>query len=353
MDIGNFILGIDADLIEVLKKIDSLPSVQTVFIVNEKLQVVGTITDGDIRRGIIGGLDLKRPISDFIFREFSFIKEGDDNLAKLREFRKRRLKVVPLLSKEGKLLKIYNFTQLKSLLPVDAVIMAGGEGIRLRPLTEKTPKPLLKVGGREIIAYNFDRLYQFGITNQYVTVNYLAPQIEAFCSGYNEEINFRMVREPEYMGTAGSVSLIEHFENDTILLMNSDILTNIDYEDFYQSFLSEEADIMVASMPYQVSLPYAVLESDERVISSFREKPNFTFNTNAGIYLIRKKLIDLIPKDQHTDATTLLETAIQNGKKVMHYPIRGYWLDIGQHEDYEKAQKDIAHINWDLDFDQR
>jgi dTDP-glucose pyrophosphorylase len=353
MDIGNFIVGTDAGLIEVLKRIDSLPSVQTVFIVNEKLQVVGTITDGDIRRGIINGLQLNRPITDFMFTAFSFLKEGDDNLAKLREFRRRKLKVVPLLSKEGKLLKIYNFTQLKSLLPVDAVIMAGGEGIRLRPLTEKTPKPLLKVGNKEIIAYNFDRLYQFGITNQYVTVNYLAPQIESFCSGYNEEIHFRMIKEPEFMGTAGSVSMIDSFENDTILLMNSDILSNIDYEDFYQSYQNEKADIMVASMPYQVSLPYAVLESEERLISSFKEKPNFTFNTNAGIYLIRKELIELIPKNQHSDATTLLEKAIEKGKKVMHYPIRGYWLDIGQHEDYEKAQKDIAHINWDLDFDQR
>lgn len=347
MEISNYIVEQNKSLIEVLKKIDALPSVQTVFIINEKKQVVGTITDGDIRRGLIRGLDRNRPLSEFMYRDFSFLKQGDDNLAKLSEFRKRKLKAVPLLSKNRELLKIYDFTRIKSLLPIDAVLMAGGQGLRLRPLTESVPKPLLKVGGKEIISYNIDRLYQFGISNQYIAVNYLGSQIESFCSSYSEEIRFRIVKEPKAMGTAGALSLIREFEHDTILLMNSDILTNLDYEDFYKTFLSREADIMVASKSYQVQLPYAVLESENMEIRALKEKPNYNFDTNAGIYLFRKEILNILPRNRHVDATTFLELALKNDLKVMHYPIRGYWLDIGANEEFEQAQKDIAHITWD------
>ena len=150
---------------------------------------------------------------------------------------------------------------MKSLLPIDAVIMAGGLGSRLKPLTDNTPKPLIKVGNKEIISYNFDRLYQYGIFNQFISVNYLGNQIEDFCIDYNDKINFQIIKEDQFLGTAGSLSLIDDFYNDTILLMNSDLLTNINYEDFYRSFKENNADIMVASIPYDVSLPYAVFET--------------------------------------------------------------------------------------------
>jgi len=224
--------------------------------------------------------------------------------------------------------------------------MAGGKGTRLHPLTNNTPKPLLKIGGKEIISYNFDRLLQYGVTRQYVSVNYLSEQIKSFCKDYNENIKFRLINEAEYLGTAGALSLINDFYNDTILLMNSDILTNIDYEDFYKTFIEKNADIMVASIPYQVSLPYAIFDSDNRVVKSFKEKPSYTYYANAGIYLIKKEILSIIPKAKFLDATDLMELIIKSNKKLIHYPIRGYWLDIGNHDDYDKAQKDIAHIDF-------
>jgi NDP-sugar pyrophosphorylase family protein len=283
-----------------------------------------------------------------MYRDFSFLVQDDENFLKLKEFRKRKLKVVPLLSQSGELLKLYDFTHTKSILPIDAVIMAGGVGSRLRPLTNNTPKPLLKVGGKEIISYNFDRLSQYGITNQFITVNYLAEQIKNFCHQYNNEINFTIVKEKEFFGTAGALSLIdvEQFKNEVILLMNSDLLTNIDYEDLYKSFLEENADIMVASIPYKVNLPYAIFDEEERKVRAFKEKPNYTYYANAGIYLIKKELLTLIPKNKIFNATDLMEVIISSGKNLIHYPIRQYWLDIGKHEDFDKAQKDIAHINW-------
>ena len=341
-----FTTTVQSSIIEVLKKIDNNPFTQTVFVLDNN-KVVGTITDGDIRRGIINGLSLSDPIIDFTNKKFLFIEEGKNNFDKLKIFRKKRLKAVPLLNSKGELIKIIDFTKIKSMLPIDAVIMAGGKGIRLRPLTYDKPKPLLKIGGKEIISYNFDRLYQFGIDNQYITVNYLGEQLKSFCKTYNNKINLKIVREKEFMGTAGSLSLIDNFKNDTVLLMNSDLLTNIDYEDFYITFLSKNADILVASIPYSVNLPYAVFESKDRAVLGIKEKPNYTYFANAGIYLIKKEILKNIPKNKFFNATDLMETVINSDKKLIHYPIRSYWLDIGKHEDFEKAQKDIAHINWD------
>jgi len=346
MELDSYTIDIHATLIDVLKKIDQLPSLQTVFILDESKKVVGTVTDGDIRRGIINGLDLNTPLEAFVYNDFSFLSEGEENFFKLKEFRKRKLKAVPLLSKTGTLMKIYNFSEIKSILPIDAVLMAGGKGVRLRPLTEKTPKPLLKIGNKEIIAYNFDRLAQFGISNQFITVNYLANQIEAFCETYNTNISFRIIEEPSMLGTAGALSLIDDFKNDNILLMNSDLLTNIDYEDLYKTFIGSNADMLVASIPYEVNLPYAVFEVENRNIKSFKEKPNFTYYANAGIYLFKKELLKIVPKNKEYNATDFMEDVIARSNNLIHYPIRGYWLDIGKHKDFEKAQKDIAHIDW-------
>ena len=219
-----YTLPSNTDLIDVLKKIDSLSITQTVFIKDENGKILCTITDGDIRRGFINGLSLSDSILDFGNKNFSFIEEGKNNYDKLKTFRKKRLKAVPLLNENGELIKIINFSKVKSILPIDAVIMAGGLGSRLKPHTNIVPKPLLKIGGKEIISYNFDRLHQFGIDNQYITINYLGEQIEDFCSSYNDKINFQLIREKEFLGTAGALSLIKEFNNDTVLLMNSDLL---------------------------------------------------------------------------------------------------------------------------------
>lgn len=346
-DFSKYTIKTSATVIDALKRLDKSPLLLTIFVEDENDVIVGTITDGDIRRGLINGLSLTDDLKDFMYPDFHFLKENEDNFDKFRKFRELKLKAIPLLSENGKLIKIFNFDTIKSILPIDSVIMAGGLGSRLLPLTKETPKPLLKIGGKEIIAHNIDRLHQFGITNQHITINYLAEKIETFCTDYNSEINFNLVKEESYLGTAGSLSLIDHFQNDTILLMNSDLLTNIDFEDFYLSFKSSNADLMVASVPYDVNLPYAILEAENRKVSSFKEKPNFTYYASAGIYLIKKEILDNIPKNTFFNATDLMDQVIHSGMNLIHYPIRGYWLDIGNHKDFEKAQKDYGHINWD------
>ena len=337
----------DASLVlDVLKMIDQLPSLQTVFVLDSQDKVVGTVTDGDIRRALIRGLTTKDKVTDVMHQNFSYLEENEVDLNKISDFRRKKLKGVPLISAKGNLLKVYDFTKTKSILPIDAVIMAGGRGERLRPLTDTVPKPLLKVGGKEIISYNFDRLLQFGITNQTVTVNYLGDQIDDFCKDYNSEINFNIVKEDKFLGTAGSLSLIEDFNNDVILLMNSDLLTDIDYEDFYKSFIKNEADILVASVPYPVSIPYAIFENEDLKVKSFKEKPEYIYYANAGIYLIKRKALNLIPKDEFYNATDLMEKIIELDMKLIHYPMHNYWLDFGKPADFKKANEDINNLKF-------
>jgi len=346
MEIINCTINQESSVLDVLKMIDKLPSLQTVFVFDAEKKIIGTITDGDIRRGFIDGLSLEGLVQDFMNKDFSFLLDGDDNFNKLNDYRSRKLKAVPLISDKGNLIKVYDFTRTKSILPIDAVIMAGGKGERLRPLTDTVPKPLLKVGGKEIISYNFDRLLQFGITNQTVTVNYLGHKIDDFCKGYNSEINFNIIKEDKFLGTAGSLSLIEDFSNDVILLMNSDLLTDIDYEDFYKSFIKNEADILVASVPYPVSIPYAIFENEDLKVKSFKEKPEYIYYANAGIYLIKRKALNLIPKDEFYNATDLMEKIIELDMKLIHYPMHNYWLDIGKPADFKKANEDINNLKF-------
>jgi len=347
-NLNKYIIHETDTVIDALKKINELPEILTLFVVDKNQKVIGTLTDGDLRRGFIDGLGLADNLTHFYYKSFSYLVEGENNFEKLKEFRTRKLRVVPLLDHEGKLVKLFNFSEIKSILPIDAVIMAGGEGIRLRPLTEKTPKPLLKIGNKEIMAYNLDRLYQFGITNQHITVKYLAENIIDYCKNYpNRNIKFDIIEEENLLGTAGALSLVNQFQNDTVLLMNSDLLTNLNYEDLYISFIESKADMLVVSTPYEVNLPYAVFETVQNDVVSFKEKPSFNYFANAGIYLFKKELIEMVPKNKMYHATDFMNDIIKSGKKLIHFPSRGYWLDIGKHQDFEKAQKDVLHINWE------
>ena len=205
----------------------------------------------------------------------------------------------------------------------------------------------MKVGDKPIIEYNIDRLKDFGIRNLTLTIKYLGQQlVDYFKDGAEKDLNIGYMQEDEPLGTIGSVSLIEQFHNEYILVMNSDLLTNIDYEDMFKDMLDKGGDMIVATTPYEVQIPYGVIETVGDRIVALKEKPTYTYYSNAGIYIFKKEFVDLIPKGEHFNATDLMEALYSNGKKVVHYPILGYWLDIGKPHDFEKAQKDIKHIKF-------
>ncbi len=344
-DFTKHLISDTRSVLEALKQLNRLSDNLTLFVLDDSGKMVGTLTDGDIRRGFIKGNKLEDSVKFFMAKSFCFFTKDNINIQYIKEIRDAQIKLVPLIDDEGRIIRIYDFTKRKSILPVDAVLMAGGRGERLRPLTDNIPKPMLKVGNKPIIEHNIDNLIFHGVDNYFITVNYLAEQIiDYFGNGEKKEINIQCIKETKPLGTIGSISLIRDFHNDTILIMNSDLFTNINYEDFYLNFINENADMSVATIPYNISVPYAILNLKNDTISSFEEKPTYTYYANAGIYLIKRELLNTIPINEHFNTTDFIQALIDNGKKIIKYPIIGYWVDIGKHEDYNKAQEFAKHI---------
>jgi dTDP-glucose pyrophosphorylase len=327
-------------------KLDKLATDAILFLVDDHDKLIGSLTDGDLRRGFINDRTLQDSLLSFIQAHPKFIYENEYSLSQLTELREKNYKVFPVLNKEHQVIDVINFRVLKSFIPADAVLMAGGRGERLRPLTDTLPKPMLPVGDKPIIEHNIDRLCKFGMFDVWITLKYMGQKIkDHFGDGSQRSMHIHYVEEQDALGTAGALRLIPSFEHDSVLLMNSDLMTNINYEDFFLFFQKEQADLAVACIPYSVNIPYAVMETTGLEVTGFKEKPSYTHYSNAGIYFMKREVIDLIPKNQFYNATDLMDALIAAGKKVVAYPMVEYWLDIGRHDDYKKAQEDIKLIN--------
>lgn len=332
---------------DALIRLDFLSHDAIIFIVDQNDKLIGSLTDGDVRRALIKDISITTKVDDIIQSNPRYLRKSERDIKKVIEYREGSFRILPILDKDDRVVNVINFREIRSYLPVDAVIMAGGKGQRLHPLTEKTPKPLLKIGNKPIMEHNIDRLSLYGIDDFWVSVKYLGEQIEAyFGNGQDKNVNIEYVWEAEPLGTIGAVAKIENLKHDFVLVTNSDLLTNLDYEHFFLEFLSQDADLAVVTIPYQVSIPYAVLETIDGTVKSFKEKPTYTYYSNGGIYLMKKSALQHIPKSDFFNATDLMETLIAIGKKVVSYPLSGYWLDIGKHEDFEKAQNDIKQIKF-------
>ena len=334
-------------LLEALSQINSLRNVPLVlFVVDDNDRMVGTLTDGDSRRALIAGAKVTDPIIKVIMRDFQFLQEGKNyDVQHLRKQKEMKMRLVPILDANHHILEIINLEKFKTKLPIDAVIMAGGKGERLRPLTEKTPKPLLKVGEKCIIDYNIDNLISFGVDHISVTVNYLGEQLEKHYSLPRDGVKIETIREPKFLGTIGSIRFVKQFYHGTVLLMNSDLFTNVDLEDFYIHFIEHQADMSVAAIPYSVSVPYGIFDLDGRNVKGVIEKPTYNYYANGGIYLIKKEMIErYIPEDTFFNATDFMEKLISENHKVIRYPLHGYWIDIGNKQEYQKAQDIVKHL---------
>lgn len=341
------LINVDKPIREALSMLNNLSTDAILFVIDESNRLIGSLTDGDLRRGFLKNLGFDHSILDFIQSNPVYITRGQYQLEDLETYKAKNFKIIPILDNEHCVVDILNFRLTKTLIPADAVLMAGGEGKRLRPLTQNMPKPMLKVGGKPIIEHNVDRLINFGIKNINISINYLGDQlIDFFGDGSSKGAKIQYVKEDRPLGTIGSILLIENFQFDDILVMNSDLLTDIDFADFYKEFKKSGADMAIAATSYHVDVPYAVLEVDnEYKVKSLKEKPRYTYYSNAGIYLMKRHVHDLIPNGEYYDITDLMDALLKTGKKLITYPIIGYWLDIGKHEDYNKAQEDINHLN--------
>ena len=340
------IINEDKSVLEALHAINSLESRDdlTLFVVNKDNVIIGSLTDGDIRRSLVTNGTLSTKVRDIAHRNFIHLMQGDYDLKIIHSARNKGINLLPVLDIQQKIVDLVNLKKLKSYLPIDAVLMAGGKGERLRPLTDKMPKPLIKVGNKAIIDYNIEQLISYGLKHINVTINYLGEQLEEHFATPINGVKIETVREPNYLGTIGSIQFVKEFHHDNILIMNSDLFTNIDYEDFYLHFKEHDADMSVAAIPYNVNIPFGIFELEGRYIKGIKEKPSYHYYANAGIYLIKKDVLKYIPQNNYFNATDLIEELVKQQMKVIRFPITGYWIDIGQHSELVKANELVKHL---------
>ena len=340
------IISADASLLQALDMLNSLSGgAMTLFATAADGTMLGTVTDGDVRRGLIAGAQLTDTVDKVMNRTFQALHGDAPDVERIREIRTRGVRLVPRLDASGRISEIIDLTATPTRLPLSAILMAGGKGERLRPMTLTTPKPLLEIGGKAIIDYNIAALSRAGITDVSVTVNYLADKLEEHFADEVEGIRVKCVRENEPMGTIGSAALVKRAcPSGATLVMNSDLLTTLSLEDMYLAHTRSGAAITIAAIPYNVSVPYAILTTDERGrVTGLQEKPSYAYYANAGIYIISNRLLDGLPPSGRTDATDLIEQAIEEGLHVGYFPISGTWIDIGSPTDFAHASELMSH----------
>lgn len=343
---NNVLIHKDRPLVDALQQLDRVTGISRVilFVIDENERVIGSVTDGDIRRSIIKEQNLQKPVGDICNKGFRYLSVSDEYQS-LDNYRKIDIRILPVLDENKRMVDLIDLKKIQAKLPVQAVIMAGGRGKRLSPLTDTVPKPMLKLGGKPIIEHNIDRLISFGIKKIYISVKYLGEQIvEYFGDGSSKGIQIEYVWEDKPLGTAGALALIEGLHTEHILLMNSDLFSNVNFESLYLKLIEEQADMSVASTEYKIDVPYAVFETDGSKVTSFKEKPSFIYHSNAGVYILKRELINKIPKGEFCDITDVMEKLVSENGKLVYDPIIGYWIDIGKPVDYQHAQEFIKHL---------
>ena len=321
----------------------------TLFVTDREGHLTGTLTDGDVRRALLAGKGLDSPVAEAAHTAFRSVRLGNIDVAALRDYRAAGITLVPVLDAAGCLHHIIDLSRSRTVLPLRAVLMAGGKGERLRPATLTTPKPLLEIEGKAIIDYNIEALAACGITDITVTTRYLAEKIDEHFSRPVAGVQVRTVREDEPLGTIGAVALLESGEAEgNTLVMNSDLLTTISFEEMYLLHRSRGADATIAVVPYQVSVPYAILSldpDDPDSVTGIEEKPSYSYYANAGIYIFSNALLSTLAKGERCDATELIDRAIAAGRRVTYYPIKGTWIDVGSPVDFRQAGELMRHHN--------
>ncbi|MCH2209850.1 MAG: nucleotidyltransferase family protein [Fuerstiella sp.] len=308
-----------------------------------------TITDGDLRRGILAGFDLSTTLQEMPPNEQPSITAPADTPAEKQQWimRNRGIRHLPLLNDDGTVADLAQATGfVTDQLPMQAVIMAGGFGTRLRPLTDSTPKPMLQIGGKPLMQRTIENLQRAGISRIHVTTHYLPEKITGhFGDGHQFGVDINYVTEEIPMGTAGALRLLNHID-EPLLVINGDILTHVDFGSLSRFHQEHKAALTVAVRQYDVQVPYGVVESTDGVVHSLREKPRFHFQVNAGIYKLEPFACRYIPKSGRYDMTDLIDALLQADETVVGFPITEYWLDIGQHDDFRQAQEDATQQRW-------
>lgn len=314
--------------------------------------LIATVTDGDIRRAILAGIDVDVPVSELLNRRTNMSHEGPitalvgtADATLLHIMAETTVRHIPLVDEDNRVVDVALLSELvrEYELPLRAVVMAGGFGTRLRPLTDELPKPMLPVGNRPLLELIVEQLRDAGIRQVNVATHYKGDVIsEHFRDGQDFGVDIRYVKEDQPLGTVGALSLLEE-SDEPLLVINGDILTRVDFRAMLHFHREHKADLTVAVRQYELNVPYGVVDTDGVAVRGILEKPVVKQFINAGIYLLNPAVRLMIPNGQPYDIPELIQRLLKEKGTVVCFPIREYWLDIGKADQYDQAKSDIAN----------
>ena len=317
-----------------------------VLVVGRARRLIGTVTDGDVRRAILQGISLDESVTvllDFRGKEPIVAKPTTLPTERLRLMRERSIRHLPILDQAGRVVELALLSELsdRPQSSVSAIVFAGGYGTRLRPLTETLPKPMLPIGGRPLLERIIQSLAASGIDDVQITTCFMAEKIkDHFGDGRHLGVDIRYIDEQRPLGTAGALGLIDRPKKLT-LAVNGDILTDLNFHTLVDFHRDHEADMTVAVRKYELQVEYGVVESDGIETTGLIEKPSFHFFINAGIYVLEPAVFDHVPRGAPLDMPDLIGSLIADKRRVISFPVREYWLDVGRHDDYAQANDDF------------
>lgn len=339
------LLGEDAKILDAARVIDSTFA-KIAIIVNKENVLLGCVTDYDVRKAVLRGISMSETsVNEIMSKQPKTALEGLSDTIIHKMFLYRNVRQLPIVNRDNivcglKTLWEYETRNIKRANPV--VLMAGGLGTRLRPLTDNCPKPLLKIGGKPILEIILENFIQQGFYNFYISVNYKAEMIEKyFGDGSNYSVSINYLKENKRLGTAGALSLLPESLKEAVIVMNGDLLTKVDFNQLLDYHIYRNADATMCVREYSYQVPYGVIDIDNLEIKMLREKPSYTFFVNAGMYVLQPDIIKEIPHDTFFDMTDLFNLNIQKKKRNLAFPIREYWIDVGRMEDFERASEEF------------
>ncbi|OIJ22377.1 alcohol dehydrogenase [Anaerobacillus alkalidiazotrophicus] len=336
----------ETTIIETLKVIDQ-SAMQIALVVDHKNKLLGTVTDGDVRRGILNKVNLDETIDKIMNKTPFKASTSDTSLQITALMTTNSLKQVPIVDHQGTIVDLKTFQEYfihnKKENPV--VLMAGGLGTRLQPLTKDTPKPLLKVGDKPILETILETFIEYNFCNFYISVNYKSELIKNyFGDGSKWGVSINYIDETKKLGTAGALSLLKTNSTLPFIVMNGDLLTKVNFEQLLEFHQEHDSIATMCVREYHHQVPYGVIQCDNHVLTAIEEKPTQRFFVNAGIYVLNQSILSLIPHNEFYDMPILFQKVIDSNQNTSVFPIREYWLDIGRMSDFEKANIEFSEV---------
>ena len=337
-----YFISAETNIVQAIKVIDR-GAAQIALVVDAEQRLLGTVTDGDIRRGLLQGETLESSVERVMYREFRFVREGVEEQAVLDLMSREVLHQIPMLDSQGRVVRLFLLEELlqQKTLPNAVVIMAGGEGKRLRPLTKNCPKPMLPVQGKPMLEILLERCKAAGLGQFYFAVNYLKQQIiDYFEDGSRWEVNIRYLKETQPLGTAGALSLLPEIPEDPVLVLNGDVLTQVPFPALLRFHQEHQAVATVCVREHETVIPYGVVRTEGTRMVAFEEKPTLTHYVNAGVYVLSPQVWKHLNREEACDMPELLESLQQSNQPIHVFPIHEYWLDVGHPETMERAHQE-------------